>query len=174
MSPKYTEIDPCVDFNKFSCQGFDDTHDLRPDQGSLFAATIMSEDGQQILRHVLETPYSTISSNIEKHSSAKEAIFKKLKDSYDACMDEDSIKAAGTAPLINILQEVEELLMAQNTAKPPLALHKLPDQTQRNMISHEENSLSQVVVFLTSIDVTTFLSLGVQVNFVLRLIIFDS
>jgi len=28
LSPRYDEIDPCTDFNKYVCEGFDEKHDL--------------------------------------------------------------------------------------------------------------------------------------------------
>jgi hypothetical protein len=33
LSPNYVDIDPCTDFDTFVCGGWEDRHDLRPDQG---------------------------------------------------------------------------------------------------------------------------------------------
>ena len=57
LSPIYKEIDPCTDFELLTCGGWDDRHDLRPDQGDAFTGTIMSENSQMLLRHILEAPY---------------------------------------------------------------------------------------------------------------------
>ena len=56
MSPNYKQIDPCQDFRKFTCEGFDRTHSLRQDQSSLGTSDIMQETVQAVLRQILESP----------------------------------------------------------------------------------------------------------------------
>ncbi|KAF2275386.1 zincin [Westerdykella ornata] len=117
LSPNYKELDPCTDFEELVCGGWKERHDLRPDQGDAFTGTIMSENSQRLLRHILEAPYPKDS----RHSyfspmqlsagdkSEDEKNFDKMKAVYDACLDEETIKKAGTAPLIKILREVIRL-----------------------------------------------------------------
>ena len=50
-------MDPCDDFEELVCGGWDERHDLRPDQGDAFTGTIMDENSQMLLRHILEAPY---------------------------------------------------------------------------------------------------------------------
>jgi endothelin-converting enzyme len=57
LSPQYKEIDPCDNFEELGCGGWRDRHDLRADQGGAFTGTIMAENSQMLLRHILETPY---------------------------------------------------------------------------------------------------------------------
>jgi endothelin-converting enzyme len=57
LSPNYKDIDPCTDFAQLTCGGWNDRHDLRPDQGEIFTGTIMAEENQVLLRHILEGPY---------------------------------------------------------------------------------------------------------------------
>jgi endothelin-converting enzyme len=57
LSPNYKELDPCDDFEELVCGGWRDRHDLRSDQGDAFTGTIMSEQSQLLLRHILEAPY---------------------------------------------------------------------------------------------------------------------
>lgn len=67
LSPEYKNIDPCTHFEEQVCGGWTDKHDLRPDQGDAFTGTIMSENSQMLLRHILEAPYpndSKVSSQI--------------------------------------------------------------------------------------------------------------
>lgn len=57
LSPNYKELDPCTDFEELVCGGWRDRHDLRPDQGDAFTGTIMNENSELLLRHILEAPY---------------------------------------------------------------------------------------------------------------------
>ncbi|KAK4690752.1 hypothetical protein P7C71_g6112, partial [Lecanoromycetidae sp. Uapishka_2] len=113
MSPRYHEIDPCTNFENFVCDGWAEKHDLRADQGSSFTGTIMAENSQQILRHVLESSYPISSQDFESHSVAKQKIFEKLHDVYEACMNEGKLKEIGSAPLLNILRKIETLYNAK-------------------------------------------------------------
>ncbi|KAF2103346.1 peptidase family M13 [Rhizodiscina lignyota] len=116
LSPNYKELDPCTDFEELVCGGWRDRHDLREDQGDAFTGTIMSENSQLLLRHILEASYPKDS----KHShfspmrlqtrsrSADEQNFDLMKSAYDACLDETTIKKRGVAPLLDVLRQVEE------------------------------------------------------------------
>ena len=47
-----------------TCQGWDSRHDLRPDQGQTNVFNTIAEDGETIIRHILEGSYpgnSTVS-----------------------------------------------------------------------------------------------------------------
>jgi endothelin-converting enzyme len=57
LSPNYKELDPCNDFEELVCGGWRDRHDLRADQGDAFTGTIMNENSELLLRHILEAPY---------------------------------------------------------------------------------------------------------------------
>ncbi|KXH49781.1 peptidase family M13 [Colletotrichum simmondsii] len=115
LSPNYKELDPCNDFEELVCGGWRDRHDLRADQGDAFTGTIMSENSELLLRHILEAPYPKDSQHSyfsplrleSTDKSADEQNFDKMKAAYDACVDEDKIKEIGVEPLIQILDEVK-------------------------------------------------------------------
>ena len=162
MSPRYHTIDPCHDFDQFVCEGWEEKHDLRPDQGATFTGTIMAEDSQQILRHVLESPYSVDEYKIETDSSAKRDIFEKLQTAYNACMDEISIKDLGSAPLLDVLRKIEELFPA---AKPDAQFFSLLRNTdQKGLLSEREDPLSKTLTYLTSIGMDPLISFYVTVR----------
>ncbi|KAL4897215.1 hypothetical protein BDV59DRAFT_190968 [Aspergillus ambiguus] len=97
LDPNYANIDPCTDFDQYVCGGWRERHDMRPDQGSIFAGTLMSEASQTRLRHLLE------SSN-----PPDEANFAKLKAAYDSCMDEKTITKRGSEPLDKLLASLDQ------------------------------------------------------------------
>jgi endothelin-converting enzyme len=117
LSPNYKELDPCTDFEEMVCGGWKERHDLRPDQGDAFTGTIMSENSQMLLRHILEASYPKDSAHSEfspmqletTTKDLDQANFKKLQDGYNACMNEGAIKKAGTAPLVEILDKIKDL-----------------------------------------------------------------
>lgn len=162
MSPNYRTVDPCNDFDQFVCEGWQERHDLRADQGATFTGTIMEEDSQQILRHVLESPYSVDEYKIEIDSSAKRDIFEKLQTAYNACMDEVVIKDLGSAPLLEVLRKVEELFPA---ARPDT--HFLPlrnNMDQKDLLLKSEDQLSKTLTYLTSIGVDALIAFYVTVR----------
>jgi hypothetical protein len=116
LSPDFHNIDPCTDFEELVCGGWRDRHDLRPDQGDAFTGTVMSENSDTLLRHILEGDYPKSSSHSyfspaaldTEKSSADKDNFKKLKSAYDACLNEDLIKSRGTQPLNDVLDETFE------------------------------------------------------------------
>lgn len=162
MSPRYHAIDPCHDFDQFVCEGWQEKHDLRADQGSIFTGTIMAETSQQILRHVLESPYSVDEYQIEIDSSAKRDIFDKLQTAYNACMDEKVIKKLGSAPLLDVLRKVEELFPAARPDTHFLPLLKNMDQ--KGLLLKSEDHLSKTLTYLTSIGMNPLISLYVNVR----------
>lgn len=103
LSPNYKDLDPCEDFEELVCAGWRDRHDLRPDQGDAFTGTIMVETSQLLLRHILEGEYpeSIAGDSLDRDN------FNKLRDAYDSCLDEDSIKKAGLKPVLEFLGEMD-------------------------------------------------------------------
>ena len=162
MSPKYHTIDPCHDFDQFVCEGWQEKHDLRADQGAAFTGTIMAEDSQQILRHVLDSPYSVDEYQIETDSSAKRDIFEKLQTAYNACMDEEVIKDLGSAPLLDVLRKIEELFPAGRPDTQLLPL--LKDKDQKVLLGNSGDHLSKTLAYLTSIGMNPLISFYVTVR----------
>ncbi|EAU35950.1 hypothetical protein ATEG_04148 [Aspergillus terreus NIH2624] len=71
---------------------------MRPDQGSIFAGTLMAEASQTRLRHLLESS-----------DPPDEPNFAKLKAAYDSCMDEKKITERGSEPLDKLLASIEQI-----------------------------------------------------------------
>lgn len=114
MSPK--KVDPCVNFEEFVCGGWQEAHDLRPDQSDMFEGTLMAERSQQILRHVLEGTYEDLHpADVSKKAigklNARDLVdmenFDKIKAAYKSCMDVKTIEERGIQPLAEIFATLE-------------------------------------------------------------------
>lgn len=163
LSPRYSEIDPCANFDNFVCDGWAEKHDLRADQGSSFTGTIMAENSQQILRHLLESPYPVEDQKVEIESLAKQKIFTKLQDGYRSCMDEEKLKAVGSAPLLNVLQKIEDHFPASRPHETSNSFPVPRNPDQKWMVSEGGNQLTETITYLTRVGVGALLNFHVQV-----------
>ncbi|TAQ86241.1 hypothetical protein B7494_g5451 [Chlorociboria aeruginascens] len=158
LSPEYKTIDPCTNFEELVCGGWSDRHDLRPDQGDAFTGTIMDENSQMLLRHILEAPYPEESKHssfspaqlVSSLSSVDQQNFEKLQDAYNACMDEDTIKHVGIKPLLEVLHQVVAMFPVQESAFSKRAPLELEGNEQ----------IAETVVYLTKLGVTSLVSCG--------------
>lgn len=68
-------------------------------------------------------------------SSADQQNFEKLKDAYDACMDEDTIKKEGIKPLTEILKEIMDMF-------------------------NKKEDLADTIIYVANLGVSAFISTG--------------
>lgn len=162
MSPKYKDIDPCEDFNRYVCEGWEQRHDLRPDQDSVSSGSVMYEKSQQTLRHLLEAPYSDFEVVRSSGDRADRAIFNKIKSAYDACIDEATIRDHGSLPLLEVLRKVGEYFPVHGSLRdsgtPPTNQH------QAKVFHFDENQLSKTVAYLASIGVDALVAFSVDAD----------
>lgn len=158
MSPDHHEIDPCTDFNTYVCQGWDDKHDMRADQEHLSTAALMSENAQQILRHVIESSYEKSSETVEAMTNDDQAIFDKLRDGYGACMNETLLKDVASGALIKVLKHLGKLYPGHSPAHGALPGVVSAEQ---NVLEDDPDELTAAVNSLTNIGVETILSMYV-------------
>ena len=158
MSPRYEDIDPCTDFNTYVCEGWDDKHDMRADQEHLSTAALMSENAQQILRHVIESHYEKSSETAVTMTNDDQVIFDKLRDGYNACMSETLLKEKASGPLIEVLKHLEKLYPGLYLGNQ--AYHDATSSEQ-SALGGRPDELTAVVNYLTNIGVQTILSMYV-------------
>lgn len=154
LSPNYKELDPCTNFDELVCGGWQDRHDLRPDQGDAFTGTIMSENSQMLLRHILEAPYPKGSHHsyfspmqlAADPKSEDERNFEKMRAVYDACLDEDTIKKEGTAPLVKVLRDI-------------IRLFPVPDKAAL-ITADDKASIKGTVLYLSKLGISALVTSG--------------
>lgn len=142
MVNSYKELDPCEDFRTFACEGFDTVHEIREDQTSVGSLQIMSEEGELTLKRVLESSGPKSLSLFWTFSSPDEEIFAKMKDGYNACLNETQLRAVGSKPLIDLLVKIGDIYPVK---KP----------------KGKDTSLTEAVQFLMTIGVRGPISLEV-------------
>lgn len=123
----------------------------------------MAENSQQILRHLLDSPYPIENQRVETHSLAKQKIFDKLHDGYESCINEAKIKELGSAPLLGVLRKIEELFPASRPHHDPHSFPVLESQGQKGLSFQGENQLSKTVTYLSSIGVSALVNFIVGV-----------
>ncbi|KAI0441282.1 peptidase family M13 [Xylaria telfairii] len=150
LSPDYKELDPCVQFDKLVCDGFHNRYDIPEDRSSYSTASIMSDNGRTTLRHILESPYPGDSKhssfspmNLQKLvASTDEENFLTMQESYNACMNETTLKAIGVAPLVDLINTVAQ---------------SFPVGDNEELLQPEDYSqLSDTILLLERLEVTSF------------------
>lgn len=151
LSPNYAEIDPCEHFDVFACQGFEEHHVLRPDQGDMFRGTLMAEDAEITLRQILESDDAEVASADRKN-------FDKLKADYLACMDEETIEAQGLDPLLRLTDKVTSIYSLSED------VHTFRDFDNSQALRAGHANLTDIFVYLLKFGVSPFISIGVGVS----------
>lgn len=168
MSPRYHEIDPCVNFDAFVCDGWREKNDLRDDQGGAFTGTTMAETSQMTLRHILETPFSDSHPRLDPDTSTEASIFQKVREAYEACTDEDELKERGSEPLLDMLFKIEKLFPAKRPQHAAESFPMLLHESQKGLRYDGENKLSTTVAYLESVGVSSFGKQTANIFFPLR------
>ncbi|KAI1460816.1 endothelin-converting enzyme 1 [Annulohypoxylon moriforme] len=155
LSPDYKTVDACTHFDSLVCDGFSDRHDIPQDRSSYSTGTIMSENGQTTLRHILESPYPAKSEhssfsplNLMKiAASSDEDNFNMIQEAYNSCMNETALQKLGVAPLISLIDQVASSFPVAEGVSEPVQ-------------QADYAALSETILLLEKIGVGSFVGLG--------------
>ena len=161
LDPHHAQLDACTQFDKMVCGGWEQRHDLRPDQGDMFTGTIMAEKSKTILRHILEQSSSSLHS-----SSADQDNFQKLKDDYDSCMNEGLLQEIGLKPLQAIVDQIRTSLPT-TVDRTRQSVYPL-ETTQKRFNPDGTNQLTDTLLYCMKLGIRTFLTFNVEVSIVSR------
>jgi len=107
--------DPCVDFYRFSCGGWQLKNPIPPDQAEWDVYRKLHEGNLRYLWGLL-----TVAAEQRPDRSAAE---QRIGDYFAACMDRPAIDAAGAAPLQPLLERIAALGSAREAAAVVALLH---------------------------------------------------
>ncbi|KAI1388799.1 endothelin-converting enzyme 1 [Hypoxylon trugodes] len=155
LSPDYQKIDPCTNFDTLVCDGFGNRHDIPQDKTSYSTSTIMSENGQTTLRHILESPYPTTSEHssfsprnlFTRAASTDEENFLMIQNAYNSCLNETVLQKTGVAPLVDLIGQLAKSF-------------PVDEGDSATVQESDYVTLSDTILFLEKIGVTSFLGLG--------------
>ena len=102
-------VDPCADFYKFSCGGWQTKNPLPSDQARYGSFDALQDRNRIVLQNLLETTSS--------NKPGRSPLEQKEGDFYAACMDEKAIDARGTAALKPDLDRIAALKNKKDLAE---------------------------------------------------------
>lgn len=165
MDPVYSHIDPCEDFSKFVCGGWESKHEIRPDQESVSSGSVMYEKSQETLHRLLEAPYSeTQLSRVSSSASADRRIFDKIQSAYNACMDEETIKQRASKPLLDVLRAIQEYYPLPSDHRKMDSSDDRNLHQQKGLLSYRDEPFTRVIAYLSSIGVDAFVTFNVNAD----------
>ncbi|KAF9545334.1 hypothetical protein EC957_011088 [Mortierella hygrophila] len=138
--------DPCQDFSKFTCGGFDEQNEIPSDGSSIGAFDILNASNMRVLRYIVDASLGKSPKAAPGDVAAQNNI-KKLQDLFSSCMDEPSILKAGRKPLVD---EVQKIIQAFPASASPA----------------NKATLSKTLAQITKLgfQLSTFINLGVSAD----------
>jgi endothelin-converting enzyme/putative endopeptidase len=107
--------DPCVDFYRYACGGWQAANPIPPDQASWDVYRKMAEGNQRFLWGILDA--------LAKRTSGRDATQQKIGDYFAACMDEAAVERRGNAPLAPVLARIAGIRTRVDIAPVLAELH---------------------------------------------------
>jgi putative endopeptidase len=108
-------VDPCVDFYKFSCGGWQKNNPIPPDQAGWSVYAKLAIENQQFLWGILQQ--DAVAKN-------RTPVQQKIGDYFAACMNTDAIDAKGLKPLEPALERMDTISTREQVAGALALLHR--------------------------------------------------
>jgi putative endopeptidase len=93
-------VDPCVDFYKFSCGGWQKNNPIPADQSGWSVYAKLGNENQQFLWGILEA---------DAKAKKRTAVQQKVGDYFASCMDTAAIDSLGMKPVVSELARINSL-----------------------------------------------------------------
>lgn len=118
LAPNYTAIDPCTDFDEYTCAGWVERNTADDGASSADVFGNLLEDTRGKLRKILESPYAGDSNDwisvnyTEEQTTVDVENFQKLQAVYATCLNYTEHTDDGLNPLIDFVATVAEAFPA--------------------------------------------------------------
>jgi len=98
-------VDPCHDFYKYSCGGFNKKVRIPDDDFDISPFKLTQDKVLDQLRDILEANYTAAAAVEEDHDNPREVdeAFRMAQNQYKACMDLDRLESLGLKPFADLL-----------------------------------------------------------------------
>ena len=100
LSSMDRSVDPCVDFYKFTCGGWQKKNPIPADQSGWSVYAKLGNDNEQFLWGILEA---------DAKAANRDAVQQKVGDYFAACMNTGAIDALGVKPVQPALARIDAL-----------------------------------------------------------------
>jgi endothelin-converting enzyme/putative endopeptidase len=107
-------VDPCVDFYKFSCGGWQKNNPIPADQAGWSVYAKLGMENQQFLWGILQQ---------DATAKNRTPVQQKVGDYFAACMNTDAIDAEGVKPLQPALERLDSITTREQVAGALALLH---------------------------------------------------
>ena len=111
-------VDPCVDFYKFSCGGWQKNNPIPADQSGWSVYAKLGNENQQFLWGILEA---------DAKAKNRTPVQQKVGDYFASCMNTQAIDALGKKPVAGELAKVDALKTREELAAAIATLHHETD-----------------------------------------------
>ncbi|WP_353072511.1 M13 family metallopeptidase [Tunturiibacter gelidoferens] len=106
--------DPCVDFYKFSCGGWEKKNPIPPDQSGWSVYAKLGNENEQFLWGILEA---------DAKAANRDAVQQKVGDYFAGCMNTSAIDALGVKPALSGLARIDALKTRPELVRAISSLH---------------------------------------------------
>jgi endothelin-converting enzyme/putative endopeptidase len=100
-------VDPCIDFYRYACGGWQRNNPIPPDQTAWNVYRKMADENLRFLRDILEQAAA---------ADQPDPVSRKIGDFYAACMDEARVEELGATPLAPDLAAIEHAASTSDLA----------------------------------------------------------
>ncbi|GKT40402.1 endothelin-converting enzyme 2 [Colletotrichum spaethianum] len=158
LAPNYTDIDPCTDFDKLACAGWDSRHAPAAGQGRASSLGEVGDTVSVLLKDILEGPYPSgpnagflTASLSQEQVGADQDNFKLIVETYNACLNNTAVEAAGLRPLISLIDLVTEAFPVANTT----------EDKERKVSKGDASNMGKALLLFSQHSIPTFESIDV-------------